>query len=142
MSAPCEQKSAIDQISHTLMRMEQTQDKLVALLEKVAAQDARLDHLEEHGERTYQEMDQLFNRVRDTEMVIASTGPNFRQTFETTMKQFGEQVDDLIRFIEILKSRPAIFVYTLILFMIASGTFLDFMYHFDMLKQIIQFVRG
>jgi hypothetical protein len=142
MTTPCEQKTAIDHISHTLERMEKTQDKLVALLEKVAAQDSRLDHLEEHAERNYGEMNEIFNRLREAEMTLASSGPTVRQQFQDTIDGVNRKLDRLHRFFIMSTSKPAMFIYGGVIIMIASGTLLDFVYHLDTMKAIYHFIRG
>lgn len=142
MSTPCEQKQSIENISKTLDRMERSQEKLVELLEKVSNQDARINHLEEHAERAYTEVNELFTRMREAEMNVASSGPSVRQQFHDTVDLVNEKLDKLMRVFEVTTSRPAVMVYGAIIVMIVAGTFLDFMYHFDMLKAMYHFIKG
>ena len=61
-------------VGDTLMEMKGTQDELVELLKTVAVQNARLDHLEDHSEKIFQDVQNLYNRMRDVELTVASGG--------------------------------------------------------------------
>ena len=144
----CTKSDKIDNIAHTLERMEESQKDIVTLLQKVASQDTRLDHLEEHAENAYKDMNELFNRVRDVELNQAANGPAVRERLDGTitgivqkLDLINNRLDKLLTFHKIATSKIALYLYAAIVIMIASGTFLDFMYHKDTLTAIIKFFK-
>lgn len=138
---PCEQQDKIDNISATLIRMEKGQDRVIDLLEKVSNQEARLDHLEEHAERTYKDLNEIFNRLREAEMNIASSGPTVRQQFNEAIELLTRKVTKLNNYIAMIQSKPSIVCLSIILVMILCGTLLDFVNHFETLKKIWEFFK-
>lgn len=138
---PCEQEQAILNISKTLDRMEEGQKSIVDLLKIVSNQTPRIEHLEEHSERTYKEMDEVFTRLREVEMVVAASGPSVREQFHDTIDIINKKLDKLNRFFSLITSKPAYTAYTLILSLVAAGTILDAVYHFQTLKAVYLFLK-
>lgn len=138
----CAQADNIVNIGKTLERMERGQDSIVRLLETVSSQNARLDHLEEHSERVYGEVNEIFTRLRDVEVNAASSGPTVRQQFHETIDSLSRQLDKLDHFFRLTTSKAALIVYGVIAAMIVSGTLLDVMYHFETLKAIFNAIHG
>lgn len=153
---PCEQQDNIVNISKTLDRMEKTQDRLVDLLEKVAKQDARLNHLEEHSERSYNEMDGLYTRMREVELNQAAYGPAARDKFYELVNEMNEKIEDVnkrieifytkispvTRFYKITTQKYALYTYAVIFGIIGLGFISDLFNHSEWLKSIWFFYRG
>lgn len=153
---PCEQASTIDAISHTLTRMEKTQDRLVELLEKVAKQDARLDHLEDHSEKAYNDISVAFDRLRDIELNQAAYGPAARDKFYELVTEMNTKMEDVnsriemfnsklstaTRFYKSLTHKYALYFYGFLLALIAINTASNIFNHGDWLKSIWIFYRG
>lgn len=156
MSNPCEQEPVIQNISKTLERMEKTQDRLVELLEKVAKQDARLDHLEEHAERNYNELDGLYTRMREVELNQAAYGPAARDKFyelvtemntkiedvNTRIELFNSKLSTVTRFYRFTTQKYALYVYGVILGMIGIDFLSNVVNHGEWLKSVWKFLRG
>lgn len=107
-------------IYKTLERLERGQEKVVELLEKVANQDARIDHLEKQTETHIDMFDQLFTRMREIEAAWIKVN----------------------QFMSIITSRAVVIFFMGLLCLVGVGTALDLIYHLDTMKAIIQFVRG
>lgn len=107
-------------IYKTLERLERGQEKVVELLEKVASQDARIEHLEKQDEKSWEQFDELFTRMRQIEAAWIKVS----------------------QFMALVTSRAALLVFFGLLGLVGTGTALDLMCHFDTVKAIIQFVRG
>jgi seryl-tRNA synthetase len=137
----CVQETAINHISRTLDRMEKNNEKIVQLLETVAAQTARLEHLEEYSERASTEINTLFDRVRDIELNAAATGPAVRENFTTAINALSRKIDKLNTFFRYTTHKYALIAYGVVFLLIVSGTIIDFMYHYDAVKAIFSFIK-
>jgi hypothetical protein len=139
---PCEQAANISNIHSTLARMEKSQEDIVDLLRIVSNQSPRIAALETQGERNYTEMTAMYDRMRDAEMNIASSGPTVRQEFRDSIERMDKKLDKLLQFYKATTSKPALYAYGFVVAMIVVGTICDLMYHFTAMKEIYHFVRG
>lgn len=114
----CTKADKIDNIAHTLERMEESQKSIVELLQKVANQDARLDHLEEHAENSYRDINEVFGRTRLLEI------------------QNGK-IDTLIT---IASNKYFVTVTIGLVIMTAIGSVLDIIFHYDTFKKFLPFL--
>jgi hypothetical protein len=87
-------------------------------------------------------MAELFNRLREAEMNIASSGPTVRQQFHDSIDRITKKLDRLNRFFEISTSRPVLIVLSVILGMVVVGSVLDVMYRSETLIKIYHVVKG
>ena len=149
MGTPCTQESTIGTMVKTLDCMEKSQERVIELLERVANQDARIEHLEEHKDKCVENAEILFERVRDLELNEASSGPMHRENVRTTLgnisdtlEKFEKKVDKLNRFFYVSTHRYALMVYAIVLAMIVGGTVFDFIYHWDSIKAAWLFWNG
>ena len=131
MPEECQQKESI-------MRIDRTLERVVAALEKVADQGARLDSLEDKGEHYYRDLESLFSRVRDVELTLASNSPAVRQQQAEQIDSLNKKLDKVLNFMRITTSKPALYAYGAMVFMVLTGTVLDLLYHFDTIKAIWQ----
>ena len=129
MPEDCQQKENIIRIDRTL-------ERVVAALEKVADQGARITHLEENVEHYFRDMENLYGRVRDTELTLAANSPAIRENQATQIEILSKKLDKVLNIVRIVTSKPFMYGFTAIILMIVSGTVLDVMYHFETLKKI------
>lgn len=120
MTTPCEQAATIGNINHTLDRMERTQDRLVAALERVADQGARIDNLESDADRNFRDLETLYSRIRDVELVQVSRN----------------------KLVEIATSKYIIAGIIAMAIMTLTGTICDLLYHQGTTNAIINVLRG
>lgn len=150
----CMQEDNIANINDTLKQMmklqaeerlerRESEKRLIAALEKVADQGARIDHLETHTERNVNDMENLFNRVRDVELTLASNSPATRKAQEDAiykltrqMTTFTESLEKVHTFIKSITSKRAKYCYAALIIMIAVGTIMDVLYHMETLKKM------
>jgi hypothetical protein len=81
MPDPCRQEAKIAtlqandaSLQDTLKELKQDQKRLIDLLEKIAAQGARIDSLEENERKHGRDIGALFGRVRDLEIAPGKEG--------------------------------------------------------------------
>lgn len=139
---PCQQQTTIQDIKHSLDRNERTLDRLVLALERVAEQNSRIEHLEEHTERNFVDMEQLFSRVRDIELNLASQSPATRQHQAEQIDVLNKKLDKVLNFIRIVTSKPAMYIMGALVAMVVTGTVFDLLYHFDAIKTIWAVTHG
>lgn len=146
---PCTQENNIININTTLERMWTTQERLVVALERVADQGARVDNLEKLTDQRHKDLQILYERVRDAELVIASDSPQERQKLTSGIERMEDRLELLCRrldrinkFMSLATHKYAVAIYLSILAMIASGTLIDMICHRDVVEKIIHFVRG
>lgn len=151
--ASCEQETTIAEIAlgmkfvgETLADMKHTQDRLVSLLEKVATQDARLDHLEDHQEKTFNDVQNLYGRMRDAELVIAAGGLS---KLRESVDDLGEKVTcalakigKLNTFLKWTTHKYALVGYTLLIVMVILSFINTATDHWDMFKGAWFFWKG
>jgi DNA repair exonuclease SbcCD ATPase subunit len=149
MTTPCTQENSIAHITKTLDRMEKSQEDIVDLLKIVSNQTPRLEHLEEHSERTYTELNEVFTRLREIEMTVAQSGPTVRQQFHEAIDSVGVKIDlinkglDKINtLIRVSTSKWALYAYGVLLLCILTGTALDFTFHRDTFLTVYHFIKG
>lgn len=144
----CTKSDKIDSIAESVKRMERGQEQLIELLQKVASQDARLDHLEDHAEKTVNDVNEVFGRVRDLELNQAAYGPEARLQFNNLFDEVSHKMDDVNQriekvqaFIRMLTSKPAYYTYGVILFLVTMGAFSDYEFHREWFKNIVAFFK-
>jgi hypothetical protein len=81
MTEPCQQQWRLatleakdTSIQDTLREIRQDQKRLIELLERIAAQGARIDSLEENVRKHGRDIGALFGRVRDIEIAPGKEG--------------------------------------------------------------------
>ena len=143
MSDPCNQEQNIAHILHALERMETNQERLVTLMEKVANQDARIIHVEEHAENAYKDMNEIFTRLRECELNQAANG---HDRLNETLEELGRKVDSLatrfekiLSFHKIATSKPALYAYAIMLGMLLFGFSSDLWNHWEWVKLVWSF---
>ena len=159
MPSPCEQQPNIENIHKTLERMEQSHEterierresehRLMTILEKLADQGARIDHLEEHSERTYTDVEEMYKRIRDVEMNDASSGPSREritdalEKIEHTLDLVTKRLDKLFMFFKWTTHKYAIASYLVLIVMVAAGSLMDLMYHKPTFDVIVKMLGG
>jgi uncharacterized coiled-coil protein SlyX len=149
----CTQETTIAEIAlgmkfvgETLADMKHTQDRLVSLLEKVATQDARLDHLEDHQEKMFQDVQNLYGRMRDAELVIAAGGlSKLRESVDDLSEKVTSaltKIGKLNTFLKWTTHRYAMVFYAVILAMIFISFLNTASDHWDMFKSVWFFWKG
>jgi hypothetical protein len=85
MSEPCLQQWKIatleandTSIQDTLREIKQDQKRLIDLLERIAAQGARIDSLEDNQKKHGRDIGALFGRVRDLEIAPGKDGKTLK----------------------------------------------------------------
>lgn len=154
MTTPCAQEATINNIGKTLERMmdmqveergerRESEARLIAALEKVADQGARIEHLENRAGEHYVDMDSLFSRVRDVELTLSSNSPAVRQGLHDNIEQvkktqemFLKKLDRISQFVVLLTHRRMMWIYGGVVFMVVSGTILDVVYHLEAFKTV------
>lgn len=157
---PCEQEPTIKHINHTLERIDgaleedrkdrkESEQRLMTVLEKLANQGARIDHLEATVEDNHKDINVLYERVRDIELVEASNGPATRQRFETTLETLATKMDHvvvrldkLLNFYRLTTGKYAMWLYGIVGGMILFGFASDLYNHFEWAKAVWHFWRG
>lgn len=146
MTDPCSQRDKIDAIAHTLERMEVGQERLVALLEKVANQDARIEHVEEHAENAYRDMNEIFNRLRECELNLAANGHDrINGAIEELTRKveiMNTRLEKIVSKYNIITSKPALYFYSSIVVAVIISMMSNFANHYDWLKSIWKFWKG
>lgn len=144
----CAQEANIVNISRTLERMERGQERVVELLEKVANQDARIDHLEDTAEIVYRDVNSIFDRVRDLELVQASNGPETRLKLNEVMEEVSRKMEDInnriekiLRFYRVVTGKNAKYFYTVILGLVLTGFVSDIANHYDWMKETYKLIK-
>lgn len=132
---PCQQADNIRNINTTL-------DRLVALLEKVADQGARVDHLELHSIDHQKHVENLFGRVRQVELTIAAHNPEKMDALNAQLEAVCKRLDKITSFYRVITHKRAIAVYTIILAMIVFGFVSDVWNHWEWVKTVWLFWRG
>lgn len=129
-------KEAILVLSDSSKKMEKGQDTIVELLKIVSNQTPRIEHLEEEKERNYKEMQILFDRIREAEMVLAASGPTVRQQFHEAIEEVTNMIQETSNSLAKLQTifyytthKYAIAAYVVLLGMVIFGTVLDCYYH-------------
>lgn len=146
---PCEQEQNIVHISKTLDRMERSQERVVELLEKVAAQDERINTLEDHCEIRRKNEDIIFERIRLLELQQASARPvneeSVRVAFDKlddTIDSLEEKLNGLNRFFKVTTHKWALVFYGSTFAAIIAGTIMDIIYHMEFIKKVYDLIRG
>jgi ABC-type Fe3+/spermidine/putrescine transport system ATPase subunit len=138
----CSQRDKIDYIADTIGEMKIFQGRIVDLLEKVSSQEARLEHLEDHSDKTLQDMNELFGRVRDVELNQAANGSNFRDRVDTALMQLDSKMKRVDLIITVLGNKYVILSLGAVAIMTVVGAVMDFVYHYDAMKRLLDLVRG
>lgn len=133
-------------VGDTLMGMKQTQERLVLLLETVATQDARLDHLEDHQEKTFQDVQNLYGRMRDVELVVAAGGlSKLRESVDDLSEKVTATLARISRvntFLKWVTHKYAIIVYLVLIGMITMSFLSDIIYHKEFVQGVWKFWKG
>lgn len=72
MSEPCHQEVRIHSISQTLDRLEDSNLRILGVIEKIAEQGAFIRALQEQSNRQEKDTDSLYTRMRDVEIRVES----------------------------------------------------------------------
>lgn len=160
MSTPCEQEPIIKNIHKTLERMDNalegdrkerraSEHRLMDVLEKLANQGARIDNLEESVEDNHKDINILYERLRDVELVEAANGPATRQRLDNTLETLtgklddvGKRLDKLLGFYRLTTGKYAMWLYGAVGGMIILGFISDLYNHYDWMKSVYHFWRG
>lgn len=133
-------------VGDTLMGMKQTQERLVTLLETVATQDARLDHLEDHQEKSFQDVQNLYGRMRDIELTVASGGLS---RLRESVDELADKVDVALgriskvnTFLKWVTHKYAMAVYLILIAMITMSFLSDLIYHREFVQGVWKFWKG
>jgi hypothetical protein len=137
----CEQKEAIIHIGHTLKRMEKGQEAIAELLKITSNLTPRIEHLEDVSDRKQEDINNLYGRLRDVELVQAANGPAFREQFHDRLDNIDRKLDRTTQFVCMLKSKPARALYVLLIGTVLVGTLCDLMYHFDYVNKIVHIFK-
>jgi archaellum component FlaC len=138
----CSQRDKIDYIADTIGEMKVFQGRIVDLLEKVSSQEARLEHLEDHSDKTLQDMNEMFSRIRDVELNQAANGSNFRERVDTALVSLDKKIKRVDMIITVLSNKYVIAFMGTMAVMTVVGAFMDFVYHYDAMKKFLDLVRG
>ena len=146
MSTPCTQEQNIEHILHAIERMETNQDRLVNLLEKVANQDARIVHVEDHAENTYKDLNEVFGRLRECELNLAANG---HDRINSTLEELTSKIETMNTRLEkvsikynMFTCKYAIYFYVGLVGAVFLGFLSDLWNHFEWIKEIWRFWKG
>lgn len=160
MATPCEQANNIENINKVLVRMEEatledrrerreSEKQMMELLQKVADQSARINHLEQQGEHRAHESEILFERMREAELTLASNSPAFRQQTRDKLNEMEDRIgvllkrmDKVCRIIGFMSHKYMVAVYACFIVFVLAGTLTDFLCHFDTITKIFKFIMG
>jgi len=155
----CGQIGNIHNISETLNHMMQMQiddrkerreseARMIATLEKVADQGARIDHIEDTQERSINDMEKFYERVRDLELNQAANGSNFRERVDESFRKVNEsflsielKLKKLNTILAVTTSKYVLVGIGFLILMIVGGFALDVIYHYDTIKKAFSFIH-
>lgn len=147
----CPQAPTIQQMADTLHRMETTQKDLVSTMTKVAEQSANIQHNTENITILKKDVDSLFGRVREMEVVMGKNGEGLKMALrEIAEEETEHHTADLQRRIQLVESTNKTVERLLILFgnpyfkavviilvvMVIVGTTCDVVYHYPLFKKV------
>ena len=141
MTTPCMQESAINNLSQAVVRMEAGQERQLVLLEKVADQGARVGHLEERVTDLHADINSVYSRVRDVELTLKSSSPAIGESLNSSISSINANLDRISRFVSLVSSKCALWLYGSLIFMIVAGTALDVMSRFEAIKALYLFLK-
>jgi len=137
---PCPQDPMIRHIAFSLEAVERGQEKIVEALGKLAAQDARIDHLEDAAADTKANFNEVFARIREVEQLVGRDGAGIKLGVRESLDTINERLEKITGFIDVLTSRPAISIAVALAVMTMVGTVCDMAYHYDLVKAIIKWI--
>ncbi|OHD23504.1 MAG: hypothetical protein A2Y38_12130 [Spirochaetes bacterium GWB1_59_5] len=125
-------------------RQEKRDDMLIEALRDVANQDARLDSQQAQIKHIEHDTEALFARVRDIEEAFGKDGATIELKvqaaaalkMEEAHAKMDLRLEQIIKFVNLISSWPALAIATTLAVMTTAGVFLDFWYHFDGVKQL------
>ena len=142
MTIPCSQEGALLNLSQAVVRMEAGQERQLVLLEKVADQGARVEHLEERVSDLHTDLNSVYSRVREVELTLKSSSPSIGESLNKSLESLSTKLDRITRFIGVITSKYALWVYGSLIFLIMSGTVLDVVYHFNTIGTIYKALKA
>lgn len=155
MANPCEQADNISHIHDALKRMEtasrderferrESEKKLMEILGKVVDQGARMTNVESHLEVHFSNIQEIFGRLHDVEMIQASNGPTIRiqlgesiNQLESSLQLMTNRLGKINNFIRIVSHKYAVGAYIALAVMTVAGALCDFLYHYETMKRFL-----
>lgn len=146
---PCEQADNINNINHSLGRIEDALLEQTALIRSVADQNARIGSLERHEEAYQGIFTEIYNRLRVVELFKQEQPNIVKLEIADSLKplknkddMLERRIDRALTFIGHITSKPALIVFGILLALVILGTICDFVYHRTLLGEVYHFVRG
>lgn len=141
MTMPCNQEGALHNLSQAVVRMEAGQERQLVLLEKVADQGARVEHLEERVSDLRTDIHAVYGQVRDIELTLKSSNPEIGPTLNNSFEVLSKKIDRLSRFVSLISNKYAVWTYMALMAMTVAGTVLDVVSRFEAIKALYLFFK-
>ena len=141
MSIPCTQEAAIINLSQAVVRMEAGQERQLILLEKVADQGARVEHLEGRVTDIHIDVNSMYSRVRDIELTLKSSNPEVGPSLNHSLETLNKKLDRISGFVGFISNKYALWTYAALITMTIAGTVLDVVSRFEALKSLYIFFK-
>lgn len=156
MTQPCTEYAKMESITRSLDRMERGFDRVVDLLQKVADQGARIGSLEDRHAVQYNDTNEIYKRMREVEINLATSGPAVLVRFESSIEELSKQVESLdnrfenqgkkfekiLTFHKLATSKPALWGYGLVSGIVLLGFVIDWVNHKDWILATIAFWKN
>lgn len=120
-------------LKEALEKMDKRDERMALALEGLADQGARINSIRETSDRHNHDLEEAFTRLRSIEMVIGKDGDSLGLVIQTTV---DTKFSKMIRLIELLTSKPAVFVAVSLAVLTVLGTCFDIWYHFEGVKAV------